>query len=631
MVLSAKVCCVLASLADATVYCPSGGDLVVAYGDGVQLTDGGWSIQGDGGAATKAAFNLNGGYVEFDFDVSGANTGVIPNIYTVSPDGIGGGFSSDHYCDDGENDKPDCLEVDWIEANGGCGGATTLHTVSGTGPGACNYWGCRSTYSFGGSTFHMKVEYGNDGKFTITRDGQQISGDSLDPAASGNDWGILKSTYESKGGVIYSSQWTGSWVPADFCGGGPGDLGGSHFSVSNLRISGSVVQGPEPQKCSGPQPSPSPSPSPTPSPSGQCSLMPGKNNDGSNLKSSADSTGSAAACCSLCQSTSGCVGFTWVHDNDECWMKSSVDSPRDDGCGGCVTSGTVDGPSPPSPPSPPTPSPEGAVEYCPDPETDFQEEREPGASGQVTWSENGWSITGWLRVSSKASFDFSGGGAEWDMDLSGAQGNVNNNFYVTYPSDHCGLNCYCDSGGSVAGCAEMDWTENNGGCYQATTWHDDASGGDHGGYGGNGGLGGGTVHFSTKYSDDGSSITVTAGGNSYNGNGQTGEMKSKGAVIYSSQWQGWVPGDCGSGDLGSSTYAVKNLKITGKVIAGPEPRRCHPITTAPTTTTTTPAPHSDCPGGSLSVCIANCPSDAAVYKLCVDECVQRCGSAVTFI
>lgn len=222
---------------------------MVAYGDGVQIEDQGWSIQGDGGAATKASFNLLGGFVEFDFDVSSANTGVIPNIYTVSPDGIGGGFTSDKYCDDGENDKPDCLEIDWLESNGGCGGATTLHTVSGTGGGACNYWGCRSTYSFGGSTFHVKVEYGNDGKFTITRDGQQISGDSLDPPASGNDWGIVQSTYQSKGGVIYSSQWTGSWVPADFCGGGPGDLDGSHFRISNLRISGSVVQGPEPTKC----------------------------------------------------------------------------------------------------------------------------------------------------------------------------------------------------------------------------------------------------------------------------------------------------------------------------------------------------------------------------------------------
>merc|ERR1712028_313212 len=216
----------------------------------------------------------------------------------------------------GENNgKPDCLEVDWLEANGGCGGATTLHTVSGTGGGACNYWGCRSTYSFGGSTFHMKVEYGNDGKFTITRDGQQISGDSFDPPASGNDWGIVKSTYESKGGVIYSSQWTGSWVPADFCGGGPGDLDGSHFAVSNLRVSGSVVQGPEPQKCSGPQPSPSPSPppSPSPSPGGTCETSVGKNNDGTNLQSSAITTSSADQCCSQCSSASGCVGYTWVH------------------------------------------------------------------------------------------------------------------------------------------------------------------------------------------------------------------------------------------------------------------------------------------------------------------------------
>lgn len=232
------------------VYCPSSADLLVAYGTGVQLEDGGWSIQGNGGAATKAAFNLLGGFVEFDFDVSNANTGVIPNIYTVSPDGIsGGGFTSDKYCDDGENDKPDCLEVDWLESNGGCGGATTLHTISGTGDGACNYWGCRSTYHFGSSTFHMRVEYSNDGRFTITRDGEQISGDSLSPPASESDWGIVQSTYQSKGAVIYSSQWTGSWVPADFCGGGPGDLDGSHFRISNLRVAGFVVQGPEPSKC----------------------------------------------------------------------------------------------------------------------------------------------------------------------------------------------------------------------------------------------------------------------------------------------------------------------------------------------------------------------------------------------
>jgi hypothetical protein len=125
---------------------------------------------------------------------------------------------------------------------------------------------------------------------------------------------------------------------------------------------------------------------------------------------------------------------------------------------------------------------------------------------------------------------------------------------------------------------------------------------------------------------------VQAGGNSHPGNGQSGEMKSKGAVIYSSQWQGWVPGGCGEGDLGSSRYTVTNLKITGKVIAGPEPRRCHPLTTttAPTTTAPTPTPPSDCPGGSLAACISSCPKDDAVYKICVDSCVERCGSS-TFV
>merc|ERR1719230_2525127 len=108
------------------------------------------------------------------------------------------------------------------------------------------------------------------------------------------------------------------------------------------------------------------------------------------------------------------------------------------------------------------------------------------------------------------------------MDLSGAHGNVNNNFYITYPSDHCGINCYCDSGGSVAGCAELDWTENNGYCYQATTWHDDASGGDHPGYGGKGALSGGTVSCSAQYSADGSHVDIHIGENYNAGKGQTG-------------------------------------------------------------------------------------------------------------
>merc|ERR1712166_633407 len=112
----------------------------------------------------------------------------------------------------------------------------------------------------------------------------------------------------SNGAVVYSSQWTNSWVPPpDDCGGGPGDLDGSSFSISNLRISGSVVQGPEPTKCSGPQPAPGPAP---PTPGGQCQTFVGMNNDGTNLRSPADITNSADECCSRCGETSGCVGHT---------------------------------------------------------------------------------------------------------------------------------------------------------------------------------------------------------------------------------------------------------------------------------------------------------------------------------
>merc|ERR1719162_1265940 len=57
----------------AAKYCPSADDLTVAYCDKnnkeepcPQLFDQGWTIEGGGGAATKSAFNLNGGYVEYD-------------------------------------------------------------------------------------------------------------------------------------------------------------------------------------------------------------------------------------------------------------------------------------------------------------------------------------------------------------------------------------------------------------------------------------------------------------------------------------------------------------------------------------------------------------------------------------
>merc|ERR1711948_188202 len=153
--------------------------------------------------------------------------------------------------------------------------------------------------------------------------------------------------------------------------------------------------------------------------------------------------------------------------------------------------------------------------------------------GSPQWSDNGWTIHGGARASSKASYNLAGGFVEFDMDLGGAHGGVNNNFYITFPSS---VGNYCDSGGT-GGCAELDFVENNGNCAAATTFHTDPGGGDPGNVG--------------------------------------GEMTSRGAVLYSSQWTGWVPGSCGGdGNLGASTFSVSNLKIQGSVIHGPEPRRC---------------------------------------------------------
>merc|ERR1712125_91627 len=169
-----------------------------------------------------------------------------------------------------------CLDVDWIESNGNCGGATTLHTKEGPGSNGCTAWGCRASYHYNGrSSFHMRIEYGTDGSWTTIRDGQTIGGGSLSPQPSGWDWSIIKSNYETKGALIYSSEWIG-WVPVDDCGQGPGNLGASHFKVSNLRIAGGVVQGPTPRPCDGPSLTPIPKPSPSSPSSGwqPCSIGP---------------------------------------------------------------------------------------------------------------------------------------------------------------------------------------------------------------------------------------------------------------------------------------------------------------------------------------------------------------------
>jgi len=231
-------------------FCPSANDFVAAYGS-PQFKNRGWTITGGAGAATKASFNLLGGSVEFDVDFSKANLGVNANLYTISPL-FSGSFQNGAYCDGQKTGDAFCAEIDWIESNGNCGGASTIHTRPGGGTTGCTAWGCSNTYTYNGQTsFHMKITYGTDGTMTILRNGQSISHSSYSPQPESLDVSTLQSHYQQRGAVIYSSQWVG-WVPSiNGCSGGNGDLGGSTYSISNLIINGKVVQGPTPTACSG--------------------------------------------------------------------------------------------------------------------------------------------------------------------------------------------------------------------------------------------------------------------------------------------------------------------------------------------------------------------------------------------
>lgn len=212
--------------------------------------DRGWQIKKGGAAATRSAFNLLGGYVEYDVDFSGVPTGVNANVYSVSPDFNGNetGFWQGMYCDGAKTGAGWCLEVDWIESNGNCGGASTLHTKPGPGSDGCTAWGCRSNYHYGGKDkFHMRIEHAADGTWTTIRDGQTIAPSSLSPTPGGQDWSVVKSQMEQKGAVVYSSQWVG-WVPVEDCG-TSGNLDDAVYTVSNLKIVGKLLQGPAPTEC----------------------------------------------------------------------------------------------------------------------------------------------------------------------------------------------------------------------------------------------------------------------------------------------------------------------------------------------------------------------------------------------
>eukprot|EP00456_Euglypha_rotunda_P076072 TRINITY_DN7092_c0_g1_i7.p1 TRINITY_DN7092_c0_g1~~TRINITY_DN7092_c0_g1_i7.p1 ORF type:complete len:252 (-),score=17.47 TRINITY_DN7092_c0_g1_i7:105-860(-) len=236
------------------LYCPSANDLVVAYNNtngAPQIYNGGWSIVAGGAVASKSSFNLLGGWIAYDVDWTGVPTGVNANIYSISPQFNEGSFTNAQYCDGqpATSKKPWCVEADWIESNGYCGGASTLHTweVS-DNSGGCGGWGCGVDYSYNGqAAFKMNVSFDTSGHWTVTHNGQNIG--NLSPAPGSNDWDALANAYRTLGAVIYSSQWVG-WVPsAPGCDTTNGNLNNAKMAISNIQIYGSVVQGPTPATC----------------------------------------------------------------------------------------------------------------------------------------------------------------------------------------------------------------------------------------------------------------------------------------------------------------------------------------------------------------------------------------------
>jgi len=249
----------LATVASSELYCPTEDDFAMDGKNAHWNGQGGWNITGGGGVHGRQTFNLLGGYIEFDMDTSGAHTGVNNNFYLVSPDPSY--FKPTNDCDIQGVNKPSCMEMDIIEMNGNCVGQTTWHTWANHN-GDCDRGGCAGKmYRSGVSKFH--AEFSQDGWMTVTIDGKSVDVNSPHPSEAAHK--NVHDTMASRGAQIQSSQWVG-WVPSGNCQGG-GGLDSSAFSIKNIRISGTIVQGQAPPKCHVPEPAPQPSPSPPPSPS----------------------------------------------------------------------------------------------------------------------------------------------------------------------------------------------------------------------------------------------------------------------------------------------------------------------------------------------------------------------------
>jgi len=257
---------VLASSAE--LYCP---DVSSYQMDGGCNWDGnGWTCIGQGGTHGVTSFNLLGGYIEFDMDSSGSSAGMNNNFYTISPDSQWVSHDAS-YCDAQCPNGNCCMEMDIIEMNGNVNGATTWHSWTGN-VGGCDAGGCAAEVDVNGQ-FHVRSEWDTDGWMHVYFNGNEVNG--YNPFPNDDAKRVAMETFQSQGGKIESTQWNG-WVPGCGDGCGPNNPN-ARFSVQNVKISGTVVMGPEPKKCSAPTPFPSPLPPtpptpvpPTPSGVGKC-------------------------------------------------------------------------------------------------------------------------------------------------------------------------------------------------------------------------------------------------------------------------------------------------------------------------------------------------------------------------
>jgi hypothetical protein len=188
-------------------FCPRAKDFG-NYADAT-LFDGGWTIKNMASVHSKAAYDLVGGSVEYDIDLTNAVLNVNQAFYTISPKTFPDdtGYTPAYYCDAGSSSNF-CLEVDWLESNGNCGGVSTLHTSYGTGSGVCNSWGCGNKYVYTNASYHVRHQYDSQGFWSmfingVNTGGVKYSGSTVvDPNAVIN---VNQNLYKISPNVSFSS------------------------------------------------------------------------------------------------------------------------------------------------------------------------------------------------------------------------------------------------------------------------------------------------------------------------------------------------------------------------------------------------------------------------------------------